>query len=159
MAVTVTLLFTYLPSFWKGHYYDVLTSLGGTLRTKTNRVSQGSRLTAIFLLFVLGILAALFYAWLTLMFLEGIFPTPSANLEPGRFGSFSFFYPLVGAVIGLGQGVLVSLVTTFFITNRNVLETYRESTPLVMSFLSGNTVYGAVVMTCHALLLPLLLGS
>jgi hypothetical protein len=155
VAVTVTFLFTYFPSFWKGNYYDILTSLGGTL-TKTKRVSQGSRLTVILLLFMLGMLAALGYAWLTLMFLEGIFPTPSANLEPGRFGSFSFFYPLVGAVIGLGQGVLVSLVTTFFITNRNVLEPYREGVPLVASYLFGNTVYGAVVMTCHALLLPLL---
>jgi hypothetical protein len=159
VAITVTLLFTYLPSFWRGSYYDILTSLGGTFHTKTKRVSQGSRLTVILLLFTLGMFAALFYAWLTLMFLEGIFPTPSANLEPGRFGSFSFFYPLVGAVLGLGQGVLVSLLTTFFVTARNVLEPYRESTPLVMSFLSGNTVYGALVMTCHALLLPLLLGS
>jgi hypothetical protein len=153
VAITVTLLFTYMPSFWRGSYYDILTGLGGGLFKHTR---QGSRLTVILLLFLLGMLAALFYAWLTLMFLEGIFPTPSANLEPGRFGSFSFFYPVVGAVIGLGQGVLVSLLTTFFITNRNVLEPYRESTPLVMSFLSGNTVYGAVVMTCHALLLPLL---
>jgi hypothetical protein len=152
----VTLLFVYLPSFWRGSYYDILTSLGGGLFRSTK---QGSRLTTILFLFLAGIVVAFFYALLTDMFLQGIFPTPSAKLEPGRFGAFNVFYPLVGAVVGLGQGVLVSLLTTFFITNRNVLESYRESVPLVASYLSGNTVYGAVVMTCHALLLPLLLGS
>jgi hypothetical protein len=156
IAITVTLLFLYLPVFWRGNYYDILTSVGGVL---FRRVTQGSRLTAALFLFIAGILTALFYAWFTLQFLEGIFPTPSATLEPGRFGAFSFFYPLVGAVIGLGQGVLVSLLTTFFVTSRNPLESYRESVPLVASYLLGNTVYGAVVMICHALLLPLLLGS
>jgi hypothetical protein len=156
IAITVTLLFTYLPSFWHGSYYDILTSLGGGL-FKSAR--QGSRLTTVLFLFVAGIVVAFFYALLTHMFLQGVFPTPSTDLEPGRFGSFSFFYPLVGAVLGLGQGVLVSLLTTLFVTNRNVLETYRESVPLVTSYLLGNTLYGAVIMTCHALLLPLLLGS
>lgn len=156
VAVTVTLLFTYLPSFWRGSYYDMLTSLGGAVFKSTR---QSSRLTTVFFLFIAGIVAAFFYALFTNMFLQGIFPTPSANLEPGRFGSFSFFYPLVGAVIGLGQGVLVSLLTTFFVTSRNPLESYREGVPLVTSYLLGNTVYGATVMICHALLLPLLLGS
>jgi hypothetical protein len=153
VAVTVTLLFIYLPSFWRGSYYDILTSLGGAFFKSTR---QGSRLTTVFFLFIAGIVAAFFYALLKNMFLQGIFPTPNASLEPGRFGTFSFFYPLVGAVLGLGQGVLVSLLTTFFVTNRHVLESYRESVPLVASYLLGNTVYGATVMTCHALLLPLL---
>lgn len=154
VAVTVTLLFTYLPSFWRGSYYDILTSLGGGLFKSTK---QGSRLAVILFLFIAGIVVAFFYALLTNMFLQGIFPTPSANLEPGRFGTFSLFYPLVGGVVGLGQGVLVSLLTTFFVTNRNALESYRESVPLVISYLLGNTIYGAVVVTCHALFLPFLM--
>jgi hypothetical protein len=153
MAVTLTLLFSYMPSFWRGSYYDILTSLGAALFKSTGR---GSRLTVILFLFASGIVVAFFYAWLTSMFLQGIFPTPSAPLEAGRLGTFNLFYPLVGAVIGLGQGVLVSLLTTFFVTSRNVLESHRESVPLVASYLFGNTVYGAVVMTCHALLLPFL---
>jgi hypothetical protein len=154
MAVTVTLLFIYLPVFWRGTSYDILTSLSGTF---SKQVTQGSRLIAALVLFIGGILLALFYAWLTLQFIEGRFPTPNANLEPDSFGQFSLFYPLVGAVLGLGQGVLVSLLTTLRITTVHPLESYRESVPLVISYLMGNTLYGAVVITCHSLLLPLLL--
>jgi hypothetical protein len=154
VAVTLTLLLIYLPVFWHGCYYDILTSLGGAL---FRRVTQGSRLGSALVLFVTGILAALFYAWFTLQFLEGIFPTPSASLEAGSFGSFNLFYPLVGAILGLGQGVLVSLLTTFFVTKTHPLESYREGVPLVQTYLLGNTIYGAVVMLCHSLVLPLLL--
>jgi hypothetical protein len=156
IAITLTMLLLYLPVFWGGNYHDILTSLSGAL---FKRVGQGSRLAAAFFLFVAGIFTALFYAWFTLQFIEGVFPTPQVQTATNTLGSFSFFYLLIGAVAGFAQGMLVSLLTTFFVTNRHPLESYRESVPLVTSYLLGNTVYGAVVMTCHALLLPLLFSS
>jgi hypothetical protein len=153
IAVTVTLLVTYLPAFWRGQYFDSLTSLSGGLFKTT---SQGSRLTTILLLFVLGIVAAFFYAWLTGLFINGIFPAP-ANVEPGSFGPFTLFYPLVGGIIGFAQGLLVSLLTTLRVTTAHPLESYRESVPLVRSYLISNTVYGATVMLCQSILLPALL--
>jgi hypothetical protein len=150
ITVSLVLLLTYLPVFWRGNYYDILTSLGGAL---FKRVTQGSRLSAALFLFATGILLALAYAWFTLQFIQGWFPTPTASLD----GGLTLFYPVVGAVLGLGQGVLVALLTTFAVTTRQSLESYREGAPLVQSYLVGNTLYGAVVMTCHSLLLPLLL--
>lgn len=154
IAVTVTLLLTYLPVFWRGNYFDSLTSLSGGLFKST---SQGSRLSTVFLLFLLGIVAALFYAWLVRLFLQGVFPAP-ANVEPGSFGPLMLFYPLVGGIIGFAQGLLVSLLTTLRVTTVHPLESYRESVPLVRSYLLSNTLYGAVVMTGHSVLLPALLN-
>jgi hypothetical protein len=153
IAVTLTLLLTYLPVFWRGNYFDSLTSLSGGLFKNTN---QGSRLNTVLLLFALGIGVALFYAWATGLFLRGILPAPT-NIEPGKLGAFSVFYPLVGGILGFAQGVLVSLLTTLRVTTVHPLETYRESVPLVRSYLISNALYGAIVMTCHSVLLPALL--
>lgn len=152
IAVTVTLLVTYLPAFWRGRYFDTLTSLSGGLFKNT---SQGSRLATVLFLFTLGIATAFFYAWLTSLFIGGILPAP-ANVEPGSFGPFTLFYPLVGGITGFAQGLLVSLLTTLRITTAHPLESYRESAPLVRSYLVSNTVYGAVVMLCQSILLPAL---
>jgi hypothetical protein len=153
IAVTVTLLVTYLPAFWRGKYFDTLTSLGGGFFKNT---SQGSRLSTVLLLFLLGTATAFFYALLTNAFLQGTFPAPS-NVEPGNFGPFTLFHPLVGGIIGFAQGLLVSLLTTLRITTVHPLESYRESVPLVRSYLMNNTIYGAVVMLCQSILLPALI--
>ncbi len=155
IAVTLTLLLTYLPSFWRGNYFDSLTSLSGGLFKNT---SQVSRLNTAFLLFVLGVVMAFFYAWLTGLFLQGVFPAPT-NIEPGNFGPFTFFYPLIGSIIGFAQGLLVSLLTTLRVTAVHPLESHRESVPLVRSYLISNALYGAVAMTCHSVLLPVLLNQ
>lgn len=153
IAVTVTLLVTYLPAFWRGNYFDSLTSLSGGLFRNT---SQGSRLSTVLLLFALGIATAFFYAWLTMLFINGIFPAPT-TVEPGSFGPFTLFYPLIGGIIGFAQGLLVALLTTLRVTTGHPLEPYRESVPLVRSYLIGNTIYGVVVMLCQSILLPALL--
>lgn len=153
IAVTVTLLVTYLPAFWRGKFFDSLTSLSGGLFKNT---TQGSRLSTVLLVFALGIATAFFYAWLTSLFINGIFPAPN-NAEPGNFGAFTVFYPLVGGIIGFAQGILVSLLTTLRVTTAHPLEPYRESIPLVRSYLISNTIYGAVVMVCQSILLPALI--
>jgi hypothetical protein len=153
IAITVTLLVTYLPAFWRGKYFDSLTSLSGGLFKST---TQGSRLSTVLILFALGIAVAFFYAWLTGLFIGGIFPAP-ANVEPGSFGPFTLFYPLVGGILGFAQGLLVSLLTTLRVTAVHPLESYQESVSLVRSYLISNTIYGAVVMICQSILLPALL--
>ncbi len=150
IAVTVTLLLTYLPVFWRGNYFDSLTSLSGGIFRNT---SQSSRLATVLLLFALGIGAALAYAWLTRLFLQGVLPAATTT-ELGNLGKFSIFYPLVGGMIGFAQGLLVSLLTTLRITSLHPLESYRESVPLVRSYLISNTLYGAVAMLCQSVLLP-----
>jgi zinc transporter ZupT len=65
-------------------------------------------------------------------------------------------YPLLGLVGGLGQGIYVTLISTFIITDFHPVTSYRQAYPLILSFLVGHMVYGVVVMFQHQLLQLLL---
>ena len=149
LATAVLMVFLYLPRSWGGLYYDTFGAIGSIF---LRPVDHRSRLLGAALLMLGGVLFAFFYGWLALMFVGGTFATPQYFI-----GGFNLFYALLGLVGGFGQGMYVSLITTFIITDFHPLESYREAFPLILSFFIGHTVYGVVVMSLQSLLLQALL--
>lgn len=154
VATTVMILFLYLPLSWGGVYYDTLGAIGAIF---LKRVDGQARLLGVFGLFVGGILFAFFYGAFVLMFMYGNFAAPSYAIFPGWPVQFNLFYPLLGLVGGLGQGIYLTLISTFIITDFHPVASYREAFPLILSFLIGHMVYGVVVMFFQHQLLQLLL--
>jgi hypothetical protein len=154
VATTVMIMFLYLPLSWGGVYYDTLGAIGATF---LKRVDGQSRLLGVFWLFVGGVLFAFFYGAFVLMFMYGNFAAPTYTIFPGWPVEFNLFYPLLGLVGGLAQGIYLTLITTFIITDFHPVASYRQTYPLVLSFLVGHMVYGVVVMFFQHQLLQLLL--
>lgn len=150
VATGVMIGFLYLPIVWRGLYYDTLGALGGAL---LDRVNTGSRVLGAVLLLLGGVFFALFYGWYALMFISGPFPAPPYLLFAGTPAQINLFFPLFGLVAGFCHGIFISLITTFVVTDHHPVESYRQVYPLVLSFIIGHTVYGAVVMTLQSQLL------
>jgi len=154
VATAVMLVFLYLPLLWGGVFYD---SLGAAGALVTKKVDGRSRLLGTLFLFIGGVLFAFFYGWFVLMFTNGPFPAPEYVVFPYSTAPVNLFYPLFGLVMGLGQGIFLSLITTFIVTDFRPLEGYRNAVALILSYLIGHMVYGVVVMFFQAQLLQLLL--
>jgi hypothetical protein len=154
IATAVMILFLYLPLSWGGIYYDTLGSLGAIF---LKRVDGQSRLLGAAILMIGGILFAFFYGAFALMFKYGSFAAPNYTIFPGWPVELNLFYPLLGLVGGLGQGIYVTLITTFIITDFHPVASYRQAYPLILSFIIGHMVYGVVVMFFQHQLLQLLL--
>lgn len=154
LATAVMLVFLYLPSFWGGLYYDTLGSIGAMFQRD---VDVRGRLGAGIALMVGGIFFALFYGAFALMFLIGPFPTPQYVIFPALPTDVNLFYLLLGLVGGFGQGIYVSMIGGFAISDFHPRESFRDLYPLTMSFLIGHTVYGVVVMFFQHQFLQLLL--
>jgi hypothetical protein len=153
VATAVMVLFLYLPLSWGGVYYDTLGAIGSVF---LKRVDAKSRLLGAILLMVGGVLFAFFYGAFTLMFMYGSFAAPNYSILESPT-NVNLFYPLLGIVGGLAQGMYITLITTFIITDFHPVESYRQAYPLILSFLMGHMVYGAVVMFFQQQLLQLLL--
>ncbi len=143
IATAVMVVFLYLPRLWNGVYYDTLGGLGAMFLGQAN--SQ-ARLIGAVLIFAGGVLFGFFYGWFALMFLNGTFLAPQYLIFAGTPLQTDLFFVILGLVGGFGQGMFVSLITTFIATDFHPLESYRDPFPLILSFLIGHTVYGAVVM-------------
>lgn len=154
IGTAVMIAFLYLPIFWRGAYYDTLGAFGAMF---TRRVDERSRLLGGVILLVGGVLFATFYGAMVLMFTSGPFPAPDYTLGLGLPVEINLFYPLLGLVGGFGQGMFVSLITTFFVTDFHPLPNFRTPFTLIVSFLVGHVVYGIVVMFFQHQLLQLLL--
>ncbi len=154
IATAVMILFLYLPLSWGGMYYDTLGAIGAIF---FKRIDGQSRLIGAVLLMLGGVLFAFFYGAFTLMFMYGNFAAPTYTIFPGWPVQLNLFYPLLGLVGGLGQGIYIALISTFIITDFHPVESYRQAFPLVLSFLVGHTVYGVIVMFFQHQLLQLLL--
>jgi hypothetical protein len=156
IATLVMTVFLYLPLLWNGVYYDTFGGLGGLM---FGRVDSRTRFLGALLLLFGGVVFAFFYGWFALMFLQGTFLAPNYSLLPGFPNGLNLFYPLLGAVGGMGQGIFVALVTTFIVTDFHPVGSYRDPFPLILSYIIGNTIYGTLVMFFHSQLLPLLLNQ
>lgn len=154
IATAVMILFLYLPLSWGGIYYD---TLGATGAVFLKRVDGQARLLGGAILMIGGVLFAFFYGAFVLMFTYGSFAAPNYAILPNWPVQFNLFYPLLGLVGGLGQGVYVTMISTFIITDFHPVSSYRQAYPLILSFLIGHMVYGVVVMFFQHQLLQLLL--
>lgn len=152
IATAVMMVFLYLPLLWGGAYYDTLGSIGAIY---LRRVSDRGRLLGAISLFAGGVLFAVFYGAFVLMFLVGPFPPPDYTVALGP-AEVNLFFPLLGLVGGFGQGLFVTLITSFWITDHHPLPEYRDTFTLILSFIVGHTVYGVVVMFFHSQFLALL---
>lgn len=155
IATSVMIGFLYLPLLWRGVYYDTLGAIGSIL---TREVDSRSRLIGAALLMLGGVLFAFMYGWFTLMFMQGTFGAPHYQVFPTWPVNVDLFYVLLGMVGGFGQGMFLSLITTFIVTDFHPIESYRQAFPLILSFLIGHTVYGVVVMFTQSQLLQLLMA-
>ena len=153
-ATTIMLVFLYLPLLWGGVFYDSLGAAGALVYGK---VDGRSRLLGTLFLFIGGILFAFFYGWFVLLLTLGTFPAPEYVLFPTSTAPVNLFFPLFGLVMGLGQGIYLSLITTFIVTDFHPIPSYRNTFALILSYLIGHMVYGVTVMFFQAQVLGLLL--
>lgn len=149
VATAVMVVFLYLPRLWGGVFYD---SLGAAGALVFKQVDGRSRLLGAAFLFTGGILFAFFYGWFILMFMNGTFETPNYIV-----GGLNLFYPFFGLVMGLGQGIYLSMLTTFIVTDFHPIPSYRNALALILSYLIGHMVYGVVVMAVQTILLGIML--
>jgi hypothetical protein len=91
------------------------------------------------------------------MFLVGPFPAPNYVIFPSMPTEINLFFLLLGLVVGIGQGIYVSMIGAFAISDFHPREDYRDLFPLTLPFLIGHTVYGVVVMFFQHQFLQLLL--
>ncbi|MDZ7703224.1 MAG: hypothetical protein U5L04_01910 [Trueperaceae bacterium] len=160
----ITILFLYLPLLWRGVYYDTLGALGTAALSRTSMPSQNSeemaRIRVVGGIFYLGggVLFAVFYGLVALIFIAGPFPPPDYTVAFGGGLEINFWYLLLGLVGGFGHGIFVTLITSFIVVEFHPVQAYRDEFSLVLSYLIGHTVYGVVVMFFQSQLLPLLLG-
>lgn len=155
IATAVMVVFLYLPLLWGGTYYDTLGALG-TLFTRGQQ--ERDRVLGGLALLAGGILFAAFYGWAVLMFTVGGLTVPDYMTVEGLPLPVNLFFPLLGLVMGLCQGIFISMMTVFAVTDVHPVESYREPFSLVTSYVIGHMVYGVVVMFFQSQFLPLLIN-
>jgi hypothetical protein len=154
LGTAVMLAALNLPQLWGRTTYDVTGTLGSLF---TRRLDAPSRTLGALVLTLGGILFALFYGWIALMFYTGTFVAPEYRIWRDFPTTVDLFYPLLGLVGGFAQGLFASLILAFVVVDFHPLESQRSPFDLVQSFLVGNTVFGVVVMFFQHQLLQLLL--
>ena len=155
LGTAIMVVFLYLPLLWNGIYYDTLASIGAIW---TRQANDRSRVIGAMFLFAGGMVFALFYGAFVMMFMEGVgaFQGVQYRVLPNLPTTIDLFFPFLGLVGGFGQGIFMSLITSFIVTDFHPLEQFRDPTPLIMSFLVGHTVFGVVVMFFQHQVLQLL---
>jgi|GEM_PF-1628388 len=142
-----------LPQLWGKPTYDPLGTLGSLF---TRRLDAQARAIGAVLLAIGGVVFAVFYGWIALMFLTGTFAAPEYLVFRNFPTTVDLFYPLVGLVGGFGQGMFAALILAFVVVDFHPVQSQRNPFDLVQSFLVGNTVFGMVVMFFQHQLLQLL---
>lgn len=152
IATTIMLGFLYLPLLWRGVHYDTLASLGGMI---TGRSDDRSKVIGGLLLYVGGLLFALFYGLAFVVLSRGELTVPDYTIFSSWPVPVNVFYILFGMMMGLAHGAFISLITLFVVTDFHPVEGQREAFPLLLSYLVGHVVYGAVAMLLLSVFVPL----
>lgn len=155
VATLVMVMFLYLPLLWNGQYYDTLGAIGSVFSKSTD---GRSRLIGAIILAIGGILFAVFYGAFVLMFEQGPFNIPHYSLFPNWPIELNFVYVFLGLAGGVGQGMFMSLITSFIVTDFHPVAEYRDNITLIKSYIIGHAVYGAVVMFFQSQLISLFLN-
>lgn len=143
IATSVMVFFLYLPLVWRGNYYDVLGALGSAV---TRKIDGRARFLGAIIYYGGGIFFALFYGWAVWALISVNYPLPELIILPNAPAQINLFYPFLGAVIGLGHGILVAFFLTIVVIEHHPLEEYRSRFILVISQLISHVAYGATVM-------------
>lgn len=117
VVMMAMMAFLYLPRLWSGVYYDTFSAIGGIF---LRPIDARSRLLGTLILLAGGVF--FFYGRLALMFVNGTFAAPRYLV-----GSFDFFFVLLGLVAGFGQGMYVTMITSFIVTDYHPLPAYRDT--------------------------------
>jgi hypothetical protein len=157
IATFVMIFFLYLPLLWQGNYFDVLGALGSFI---TKEVDARSRLIGAIFYVIFGIIFAYLYGWIALFLLQ---TDPSLNFPrwtifPNAPTEINLLFPVFGLAIGLGHGVIASLVLTVIVIEYHPLERFHDRYILVLSQLISHLVFGVTVMFFQSQFLQLLLG-
>lgn len=152
IATTVMLGFLYLPLLWRGVHYDTLASLGGIV---TGRSDERSKVIGALLLYLGGLLFALFYGLALVVLTRGELTVPDYTIFASWPVHINVFYVLFGMMMGLAHGAFISLITLFVVTDFHPVQAQREPFPLLLSYLVGHVVYGAVAMLLLSVFVPL----
>jgi hypothetical protein len=154
LGTALMLAFLYAPQAWGRPAYDTVGTLGSLL---TGRMDAQARAFGAGLLTIGGIGFAVWYGWIALMFMQGVFVAPDYRVLRDFPTEIHLFYPLLGLVGGFAQGMFASLILAFVVTDFHPVATQRDPFALVQSFLIGNTVFGMVVLFFQHQLLQLLI--
>lgn len=153
ISTSVMVFFLYLPLAWRGNYYDVLGALGSAI---TRRIDAQARFLGALIYFGGGIFVALFYGWVVLALMQGNNLVPQMFIFQGLPAEINLFYPLLGAAIGLGHGILVAFFVVIIVIEHHPLEQYRARFILVISQLISHIAFGITVMFFQSQFLQLL---
>lgn len=156
LGTAIMVLFLYLPLLWGGLYYDTLGAIGSIW---TRVADMRARLIGALILFAGGIVFAMLYGAVALLFMTetGAFEAVGYRILPSAPAQIDLFYPLIGLVGGAGQGIYMSLIASFVITDFHPLPDFRDPFPLIVSFLIGHMVFGTVVTFFQHQLLQLMI--
>jgi hypothetical protein len=157
IATFVMIIFLYLPLLWRGNYFDVLGALGSF---RSGKVDGRSRLIGAIIYVIAGISFAYLYGWIALFLLQ---ENPGVNFPrwtifPNAPTEINLLFPVFGLAIGLGHGVIASLLLTVIIIEYHPLEHFHTRYILVLSQLISHLVFGVTVMFFQSQFLQLLLG-
>lgn len=154
IATSVMVFFLYLPLVWRGDYYDVLGALGSAI---THQLDARARFLGALIYFGGGVVFAFFYGWAVAALLQGELPIPQFVVFGDLPAEVNLFYPILGAAIGLGHGILVAFILTIVVIEHHPLEDFRERFILVISQIISHVAYGATVVFFQSQFLQLLL--
>lgn len=154
IATTVMVMFLYLPLLWGGVYYDTLGAIGSMF---TRKVDGRSRVIGGIILTMGGLFLAIFYGAFVLMLEIGPLQVPDYKILKNWPVEVNLIYPLLGLALGFGQGMFVSLITSFIFLDFHPLELYKDHVGLVLSYIIGHTIYGVVVIFFQSQFLQLLM--
>lgn len=157
IATAVMLAVLYLPRTWGGPNFDVLRALGSAF---TGRLDARTLALGTLLYFLGGVIFAIFYGWLAAQLVaatEAVW-VPQIIVVPAPM-EINLFYPILGMMIGLAHGGIVSLFTAILVIEHHPIERFRTYYGLVPSQILGHVVYGATVMLLHHQFLRMLVGA
>jgi len=175
---TALLLFVlYLPRLWGGKAFDLVRVLGSAVVGRDNQQSRFMGMTAFFLV---GLLFAVGYGVVAEIMLLDESPTAGSGAmqlthddtgaeapvasQPGLPLRFDARFPMVGTVLGLIHGLVITAIVVGIILPRHPLPKYRlggeesvSRSQATAGILVSHLVFGTTVMLFHHQLLRLLL--
>ncbi len=155
IASAVMLMSLYIPMLWNCDYCDVLNAIGLVMKPKSK---TSARLFGIIPYLLVGVLFAIVYGWFTLSLMKNVHTLnlPQLLIFPESPISINLVFPLLGLVVGLGQGVIAALLVTILVIEHHPLERFHNRYTLVFSQVASHLIFGMVVMLAQSLFLQVL---